>query len=133
MTWNGTTITGPVLIFHDEILIRTDGLVDDVNEPGSLICRSENESDISWTFTFRSFRTLIQATVLGGGPDSIPRILQLRRNREDLELTNPDFNGLWKCRRRGEDVGAIPVGVYQRGDGEITPVTPTPLHRVDAE
>ena len=42
VTWNGTTITGPVLIFQDELVRddRTDVLA--TPRDGTLICRSEN-------------------------------------------------------------------------------------------
>ena len=42
VTWNGTTITGPVLIFQDELVRddRTNVLA--TPRDGTLICRSEN-------------------------------------------------------------------------------------------
>ena len=30
-----------------------------------------------------------------------------------------DLNGLWTCRVRGNETGAVPLGVYQRGGGKI--------------
>ena len=46
VTWNGTTITGPVLIFQDELVIddRTNVLATPME--GTVICRSENQAQV---------------------------------------------------------------------------------------
>ena len=50
VTWNGTTITGPVLIFQDE-LVRDDRInVLATPRDGTLICRSENQAQVGWVF-----------------------------------------------------------------------------------
>ena len=51
VTWNGTTITGPVLIFQDELNRddRTNVLA--TPKDGTVICRSENLHKIGWHFT----------------------------------------------------------------------------------
>ena len=50
MTWNGTSITGPVLIYQDELV------VDDRTSPtatptrnGTLICTSQDQHRVGWT------------------------------------------------------------------------------------
>ena len=50
VTWNGTTITGPVLIFQDELVRddRTNVLATPMD--GTLICRSENQAQVGWHF-----------------------------------------------------------------------------------
>ena len=48
--WNGTVITGPILIYHDEILLDHDTIstVENSNGPGDLVCRSENHEEARW-------------------------------------------------------------------------------------
>ena len=48
VTWNGTAITGPVLIFQDELVRddRTNVLATPVD--GTVICRSENQVQVGW-------------------------------------------------------------------------------------
>ena len=48
VTWNSTTITGPVLIFQDELVRddRTNALA--TARDGTLICRSENQAQVGW-------------------------------------------------------------------------------------
>ena len=50
VTWNGTTISGPVLIFQDELVRddRTDVLATPVD--GTLICISENQARVGWHY-----------------------------------------------------------------------------------
>ncbi len=52
VTWNGTTITGPVLIYSDEIPVdgSSNNTIDDPNGPGALICRSEDRARVSWHY-----------------------------------------------------------------------------------
>ena len=50
VTWNGTTIAGPVLIFQD-VLVRDDR-TNVLTTPldGTLICRSEIQTRVGWHF-----------------------------------------------------------------------------------
>ena len=51
VTWNGTRITGPVLIiYHDEIIVDPGPTysVGDIATPGALVCTSETTSRASW-------------------------------------------------------------------------------------
>ena len=54
VTWNGTTITGPVLIYQDELLVNDTGISESpltvgLNDSGSLVCRSESQADtVGW-------------------------------------------------------------------------------------
>ena len=94
VTWNGTTITGPVLIYQDE-LVRDD-CTDVLATPldGTVICRSENQAPVGWHFAnsnlvstastinhFRQRRTL-----------TLPSVSRLTTNRP---LTDNAANGLW--------------------------------------
>ena len=123
MTWNGTTITGPVLIFQDELVTddRTNVLATPVD--GTLICRSENQAQVGWHFAsgalistssttnhFRQRRTSSSAT---------PSVSRLTTNRPDEALTSAAANGLWTCRLNAGIGTAVPVGIYARGGGEI--------------
>ena len=122
VTWNGTTITGPVLIFQDELVRdnRTNVLATPMD--GTVICRSENRAPVSWQFVngvlvstlsttkhFRQRRTSSSA---------IPSVSRLTTNKPDEALTSAEANGLWTCRLNGSFNGAVPVGIYARGGGE---------------
>ena len=122
VTWNGTTITGPVLIFQDELVRddRTNVLATPMD--GTVICRSENQAQVGWhlasglilsgsgtTNHFRHLRTSSSAT---------PSVSRLTTNRPDEALTSAAANGLWSCRLNGGFSTAVPVGIYARGGGE---------------
>ena len=122
VTWNGTTITGPVLIFQDELVRddRTNVLLTPVD--GTVICRSENQAQVGWhlangsfvstsstTNHFRQRRTSSSAT---------PSVSRLTTNRPYEALTSAAANGLWTCRLNAGISTAVPVGIYARGGGE---------------
>ena len=48
VTWNGTTVTGPVLIYHDEILVDPGPSysIGDTDRPGTLVCRSDSRDKL---------------------------------------------------------------------------------------
>ena len=50
VTWNGTNITGPVLIYHDEIIVDPGPTysIGDITVPGALVCTSETTFRASW-------------------------------------------------------------------------------------
>ena len=121
VTWNGITITGPVLIFQDELVRddRTNVLATPLD--GTVICRSENQAQVGWHFAnglllqssatnhFRQRRTSSSAT---------PSVSRLTTNRPDEALTSAAANGLWTCRLNAGSSTAVPVGIYARGGGE---------------
>ena len=122
VTWNGTTITGPVLIFQDE-LVRDD-CTNVLATPldGTVICRSENQAQVGWhsaigvfesptstTNHFRQRRTSSSAT---------PSVSRLTTNTPIEANTSAAANGLWTCRLNGGISTAVPVGIYARGGGE---------------
>ena len=126
VTWNGTTITGPVLIFQDELVRDDRSNVYATPVDGTLICRSENQAQVGWHFAplsnsgqlvsttsstdhFRQRRTSSSAT---------PSVSRLTTNRPDEALTSAAANGLWSCRLNGALTTAVPVGIYARGGGE---------------
>ena len=122
VTWNGTTITSPVLIFQDELVRddRTNVLANSMD--GTVICRSENQAQVGWHFAsgvlvsvtsttnhFRQRRTASNAT---------PSVSRLTTNRPNETNTSAAANGLWTCRLNGGFSTAVPVGIYARGGGE---------------
>ena len=126
VTWNDTAITGPVLIFQDELVRDDRGNVLATPRDGTLICRSENQARVGWHFTpdsnsgqlltssstfhFRQRRT---------GSTATPSVSRLTTNRPDEALTSAAANGLWTCRLNGDTSTAVPVGIYYaRGGGE---------------
>ena len=64
VTWNGTTITGPVLIFQDELVRddRTNVLATPVMD-GTVICRSENQAQVIWHLANGSFVSTTSTTI----------------------------------------------------------------------
>ena len=122
VTWNGTTITGPVLIFQDELVRDDRTTVFATPMDGTVICRSENQAQVGWYFAnglllstvsttnnFRQRRTSSSAT---------PSVSRLTTNRPDEALTSAAANGLWSCRLNGGLSTAVPVGIYARGGGK---------------
>ena len=122
VTWNGTAITGLVLIFQDELVRddRTDVLA--TPRDGTVICRSENQAQVGWHFAngvlvsgrgtsnhYEQNRTSSSAT---------PSVSRLSTNRPDMALTSAAANGLWTCRLNAGISTAFPVGIYARGGGE---------------
>ena len=121
MTWNGTTISGPVFIYQDEIVRddRPDVLATPLD--GTLICRSENQSIVGWRFAhggvlsttttehFRQRRTSIDMT---------PSVSRLSTDRPDERVTSAGANGLWTCQLSGGNIEPIPVGIFAREGGE---------------
>ena len=94
---NGSTITGPVLIFHDEIR--------------SLFCHSSVDTGVAWH--------LPNGTTVGNFTRNftrfeVPYQIISFAGMSSL-LYNMKYNGLWSCRLSGDTGSAISVGLYQRG------------------
>ena len=130
VTWNGTVITAPILIYHDEILEDNDTVptVENSNGPGDLVCRSENHEEARWhrpsgvvAPTNGDYRR-VQSPA-----GSLPSLSQLS-TIEDLTSTDPQYNGLWVCVLVNTDGGLsdqdlidsfVYVGIYSRNSGEL--------------
>ena len=122
MTWNGTTITGPMLIYQDEIISDNRAVLATPLD-GTLICGHETQAQVGWhfangqalstrlDFNFRQRRT---------GTTATPSVSRLTTNQPDQPLENVIANGLWTCRLDGDAFSAIPVGVYIRGGGNYS-------------
>ena len=127
--WNGTTLAGPTLIYHDELIL--DGVhslsVGDINRPGALVCRSSRPR-ATWRLTDGDF---IQDTTsrtaviqhIRNGPTDTPSLSRLSRG-SSVHQVSPSVNGLFTCRVYVDNdleetlANFIHVGVYARGGGE---------------
>ena len=99
MTWNGTLVTGPILIYHDEV--RFDGnanpMLGDLDGPGALVCRSQTRPRAEWRMTSGP---LVQESggdinQIRSGALDVPHFAQLSRGTTN-QTTN--FDGLLVCR-----------------------------------
>ena len=117
MTWNGTSITGPVLIYKDEILVDDPELPFSIGNPnrgGALICRSENQASVGWYLTNGRLVSVGDFKQIKTEQENVSR---LSGNREGIAQGESYANGLWTCRdSRLSEV--IPVGIYEREGGE---------------
>ena len=133
LIFNGTNITGPILIYHDEIgsdtTIPTDENSDD---PGDLVCRS---ASIGRTFWHIPTGDSIPGTTSGDiynvqTPTSDPQMhpfLARLSTIDSLNSTDSAINGLWFCALgftgniEVQDVidSFIYVGIYSRNSGEL--------------
>ena len=101
-------ITERRLLYHDEIptsIIRED----------ALRCIS---AGASWHFPNGSLVDEISDTIdIYFTQQTLSAESRLLRATEAPVPTEDDLNGLWTCRLHGNEAGAIPLGIYQRGGG----------------
>ena len=127
VTWNGTRITGPVLIYHDEIIVDPGPTYSFGNSaaPGALVCASENATRASWRradhlfigdVTIRLISTT-NSNQIRTAADATPNRGRLSRDNENVNPSAPVQNGLWCCRVSGNSAFVF-AGVYRRGMGE---------------
>lgn len=134
VTSNGRTLTGPTLIYHDEITIITamDAQISigDINSQGALICRSETRPRVSWHFTDGDFVEDANSNVsdvlqqVRNGAEDVPSLARLSRSSAaDLSVMGLEkFNGLFICRVNMDDDlddtldNFVHVGIYARED-----------------
>ena len=122
VTWNGTTITGPVLIFQDELVKDDRTNVGATPRDGTVICRSQNQAQVVWHFANGIFVSTVSTTnhfrQRRTSSTATPSVSRLTTNRPDEALTSAAANGLWTCRLNAGISTAVPVGIYARGGGE---------------
>ena len=132
LIFNGSTITGPILIYHDEIgsdtTIPTDENSDD---PGDLVCRTASIGRTFWrTPTGGSVFSLTDEDFYNTRTptselQTYPYLAQLS-TIDYLDSTDSAINGLWFCALGSigdiddQDVidSFIYVGIYSRNSGE---------------
>ena len=122
VTWNDTTVTGPVLIFQDELVRDDRANVLATPVDGTVICRSENQARVGWHFAsgllISPISTIDHFRQRRTGSSATPSVSRLTTNRPDEALTSAAANGLWTCRLNASISTAIPVVIYARGEGE---------------
>ena len=106
LTWEGNLVTGPILIYHDEL--RFDGndnpMLGDLDGPGALTCRSQTRPRIFWRNTAGETIPdtdepggLNDINVIRNGPTDVPSITRLSRGTTTSPTGNL-FDGLLLCR-----------------------------------
>ena len=127
-TWNGAAITGPVLIYHDEILYMSETgppspSVGDPYRAGALVCRSDtdrqNAASWHWPHNYpvvtppnmRDFQQVRTAN------NSVALIF---RTSTYVPTTNRNRSGLWNCRQGDNEIS---VGLYHQSQNFGKPMT----------
>jgi hypothetical protein len=125
VSWNGSTVTGPVLIYHDELLVDIFSAPFGNAIQGALICMSSSGTDTArWHFPDESIvdqaRFILDSSGMKNAIQQIPSPQHTRSRltsrSDNLLLTDARTNGLWTC--RGDTGDPIPVGLYRRGGGK---------------
>lgn len=118
VTWKGTEVTNPLLVFHDEIQVinntyaRETGSLNASGEP--LFCASKSNAGVAWHFT--------DGTQV---PDSPATVFQQERNTLNFSQAwlsrgiamydiSDRSNGLWMCRVNESADGEMLIGIYYR-------------------
>ena len=111
VTWKGSDINGPKLIYQDEM------------HDNPLFCVSSSQSRVGW---HSAGGQLVSTTSITNhyrqektSTGTIPSKAKLIANRPNDPLTSTAGNGLWSCRLNAGFGGAVPVGLYARGGGKI--------------
>ena len=116
MTWRGVPVTGPALIFHDELA----SLGSDV-----LNCSHPTQSRVTWysvdgipvTDSAANNTGVFQQVRTPAG--IVPSEAQL----SDGESSNDSsLNGLWTCQLNNTSAGAFSVGLYNRRGGKLAKI-----------
>ena len=130
VTWNGTMITGPVLIYHDEILLDNmiEPTVENSDDPGDLVCRSSHHEEARWR---RSNGVTVPTS---GDYRRVQSHAGLLPSLSRLSTTDPQYNGLWVCvlfinastvdGLSDQDLidSFVYVGIYNKNSGELTDI-----------
>ena len=137
-------ITGPILIFHDEITVDpgtpgnsstyTLGTFQDTG--GNLFCVVTGRPRATWRIADGNFRsdtnqngrqpsTLSGYQIIRNDGDAVPSFARLTRSSSSTNPTASNLNGLWTCRAGAEphDLQIVLdnfvfAGLYRRNDGE---------------
>ena len=120
MSWNGSTITGPTLIYHHEIS-SIDFLTALLGLPiiplPVLHCRSETHPGVTWhqpsgaIVAMPPTHGFFQIKTSDTQPPSVA-VLASNSSTTSSGVVNP--SGLWSCGLNGSSVA---VGLYLRGRG----------------
>ncbi len=104
---NGTVVTVPYLLYHDEISLGT------TTTSGSLTCTVRNNAAV--------WRDVSAAQVpQGSSPLESTSGLTSRLSRTGDPIPNVErYNGEWSCRDQGVNAFGH-IGIYNRGGGKLT-------------
>ena len=115
VSWNGNNITGPILIYHQEISTSSFSLSSMIPSH-ALHCRSEIHPGVTWHKPSGAIVSTTRTTIFlklfyqtKTSETAIPSVSVLASST-GINLNNP--NGLWSCRLNGASVA---VGLYFRG------------------
>ena len=134
LIWNGSTITSPILIYHDEITSDNIAIPTDENSngPGDLVCRTANigrrffRAPDGISITTNTSYDFYQVRTPVTDPPTHPFLARLS-TIDALDSTDPTINGLWTCplginlsSNQDPDVLASYnyIGIYSRNSGE---------------
>ena len=117
LSWNGTSMTQPALIFQDEMQVINGNVLHNlsISVAGALLCSSSSPSGVTWHFT-NSDQV----------PDSPASVFQQTRKTGNISLallsrgshrldSSARSSGLWLCRLNGSTV-EMPVAIYRRNE-----------------
>ena len=126
VSWNGSTITGPTLIYHHEILRDPSFRFTSMIPSSALYCRFETHSGVTWhepsgaivatpsiDLPLEMIFGFYQTKTSGTGTPSISVLVSKAGTTLLGRPVNPD--GLWSC---GQNGASVAVGLYFRGGGE---------------
>ena len=145
LTWNGTLVTEPILIFQDELIFdgTSDPEFSEVDAPGALVCRSETRQP-RWNDVIGNNRipTSGNIQVIETEPATDPGFSQLIRG-DEAGSDSDDHNGLITCRVGASGFSNVDVvaslkyvALYIREEGELwnqhnnmnAPISPVTSH-----
>ena len=111
VTWKGSVINGPKLIYQDEM------------NDNPLECVSSSQAQVGWHYAGGQFVSTTSMTnhyrQKRTATGEIPSRANLIAVRPNDPLTTTAGNGLWSCRLNAGLGEAVPVGIYARGGGEV--------------
>jgi len=128
VTWNGTWVEGPVLIFHDEVLFDPENsIIGDPYRNGSLTCSAD--VGVGWGASALNHSVhpdYGEYNLVKQMRNSNRTVSRLSFNRKGglINDTNdtdirPLTNGLWHCRRNYDQASEVNIGLYARGGGTV--------------
>lgn len=121
VTWNGTKITEPLMIFEDEIVLINNTEIPDISNftrPGALICISQSASAVAWYFANGTQIPDAPATTIFQQTREIANISRslLSRGAGSVNFSDGFGGGLFICRLNITTDGEVLVGISHRED-----------------